>query len=166
MMMNAKIRKYLSFGHAHTAHIITFHCQNVALKSDSTQLDSNLISLFSFRCGFEVSSAFDFFRFSFSLLFFLFVFLATYASNLIKLYNYRADNTQPALATHAYCRWQWRNTNTQDAWHGRAGPDRATTTCHHISAVHWLEEGGYGSVVCDTHCRPGLVQFVFSHNNK
>lgn len=74
MMMNAKIRKYLSFGHAHTAHIITFHCQNVALKSDSTQLDTNLISLFSFRCGFEVSSAFDFFRFSFPLLFFLFVF--------------------------------------------------------------------------------------------
>lgn len=71
-MMNAKIRKYLSFDHAHTAHIITFHCQNVALKSP--QLDSSLISLFSFRCGFGVSSAFDFFRFSFPLLFFLFVF--------------------------------------------------------------------------------------------
>lgn len=70
----------------HTAHIITFHCQNVALKS----------SLFSLCCCFRfvavlrssLLSTFSVFPFrccSF--------FSATYASNLIKLYNYRAANT-------------------------------------------------------------------------
>lgn len=130
MMMNAKIRKYLSFGHAHTAHIITFHCQNVALKSDSTRLNSTRVWFRCFRfvavLGSLLLSTFSVFPFR-CCSFFLF-FLATYASNLIKLYNYRADNTQPALATHAYCRWQWRNTNTQDAWPGLTVPPPHATT--------------------------------------